>query len=287
MAVHDDDPASILSVYEQRARVFETPCGDGSMVWHAWGSGPPLVLAHGSHGSWSHWIRNIDALAAHHTIWVPDLPGFGASADPPQPANDAVSAVLAAGIRELIAPQLPLDAVGFSYGGVALAFMAGSHPGLVRRLVLIGTGGLGTPVGEVKLQGVRGLDGAARAAVNRSNLLGLMLHAAESVDPLALHLQAVNGRRGRLNVSAMVLPDKLVGALGRVRVPVHAIWGEFDRPHPDPPAQEAVLRRFNPDMEFRVIPGAGHWAMYERPEAFNAALLAILDRECPGADRDG
>ena len=37
-----------------------------------------------------------------------------------------------------------------------------------------------------------------------------------------------------------------------------------------------MLRRYQPDMDFRTIADAGHWAMYERPEAFNAALLDIL-----------
>jgi pimeloyl-ACP methyl ester carboxylesterase len=29
-------------------------------------------------------------------------------------------------------------------------------------------------------------------------------------------------------------------------------------------------------MDFRVIEGAGHWAMYERPDALNRALLDML-----------
>jgi hypothetical protein len=41
------------------ARMFETPCGDGDMVWHVWGDGPPLVLFHGGYGSWTHWIRKV------------------------------------------------------------------------------------------------------------------------------------------------------------------------------------------------------------------------------------
>ena len=40
---------------------LETPCGNGKMVWRHWGKGPPLVLLHGGFGSWTHWIRNIEA----------------------------------------------------------------------------------------------------------------------------------------------------------------------------------------------------------------------------------
>ena len=59
----DAEPPAIVADFECRARRFETPCGNGSLVWRTWGSGPPVLLAHGGHGAWSHWIRNIDALA--------------------------------------------------------------------------------------------------------------------------------------------------------------------------------------------------------------------------------
>jgi pimeloyl-ACP methyl ester carboxylesterase len=42
--------------------------------------------------------------------------------------------------------------------------------------------------------------------------------------------------------------------------------------------QEAALRRFQPELDFRVIPGAGHWAMYEQPEEFNRAVIELLAR---------
>jgi pimeloyl-ACP methyl ester carboxylesterase len=42
--------------------------------------------------------------------------------------------------------------------------------------------------------------------------------------------------------------------------------------------QEAVLRRFQPQLDFRVIRGAGHWAMYERPEEFNRTVIDLLGR---------
>jgi pimeloyl-ACP methyl ester carboxylesterase len=59
-------------------------------------------------------------------------------------------------------------------------------------------------------------------------------------------------------------------------VPFDAIWGEYDRPHPLL-EQEKALRRFRPDMQFRVIPRAGHWCMYENSEAFNQTLIELLD----------
>jgi pimeloyl-ACP methyl ester carboxylesterase len=274
----DSEPAALVAAFEHRATRHETPCGDGVIVWRSWGSGPPVVLAHGSHGAWSHWIRNIDALAAERTVWALDLPGYGESANAPRADHKTISAVIAEGLRRLIADQLPVDIVGFSFGGVAAAYLAACHPELVRRLILVGTGGLDTPVGAVDLRRVRGLEGEARRAALRANLLGLMLHHPGSVDELALHLHITNGAGGRLNPAELVLPDKLLTILPRVSAQLDAIWGDRDRPHPDPALQAEVLRRSHPDLELRVIPEAGHWAMYERPDAFNRALLDLLAR---------
>ena len=248
------------------------------MVWRAWGSGPPVVLAHGSHGAWSHWVRNIEALASARTVWVPDLPCYGESASAPGADHATICAVLADGVRQLLDPQVPPDFVGFSFGGVVSAHFAGRHPDLVRRLILVGTGGLDTPPGDIKLKRIRGLEGAERRAVNRDNLLALMLHDPLSVDDQALQIHALNGSRARLDPIPLVLPDKLLEALPRITVQVDAVWGEHDRPHPNPAVQEAVLRRFYPALDFRVIPGAGHWAMYEQPAKFNRVLLDLLER---------
>jgi pimeloyl-ACP methyl ester carboxylesterase len=273
----DADPTTVLADFERRARRYETPCGEGSVVWRRWGNGPPLLLAHGAHGAWSHWIRNIDALATERTVWAPDLPGFGESALPPRLDHAAFADALALGLRQL-APGPPLDVLGFSSGGVLAAHLAALHPDMVQRLILVDAGGLATPQGAVATRPLRGLDADARQAAVRANLLVIMLHHPASVDEMALHLQAVNGPRARLIPTALVLPDKLLEVLPRVSAQVDAIWGEFDRPHPDPALQEAALRRVKPDLDFRVIEGAGHWAMYERAAAFNRTALDLLQR---------
>ncbi|TGD76139.1 alpha/beta hydrolase [Mangrovimicrobium sediminis] len=273
------DPQALVADFERRAQRAETPCGDGAMVWRRWGQGPPLLLAHGAQGSWTHWIRNIEALAAHYSVWAVDLPGYGDSALPAEPTHRAISAALDAGLRQLLGAPRPLKVVGFSFGGVACAHLAAYYPEWVGQLLLVGTGGLDTPRGEVELRGMRGLDDDARREVNRHNLLQLMLHHPPSVDELALYLQAKNGAASRLNPIDLVLPDKLLRILPSIAAPVDAIWGEHDRPHPDPAAQEAVLRAQFPALRFRVIADAGHWAMYERPAAFDAVLAGLLDEK--------
>lgn len=270
------NPAALVARIAGRAERFEIPGGDGTTVWRRWGSGPPVVLGHGAQGDWSHFIRNIDALANDRTVWAVDLPGFGESAMPGAETHEAISAALAAGLMELPGLDGPVDLVGFSLGAAVFSYLAALHPELIRRLVIVGPGGLDTPTGHVNLRSVKGLEGEERVEAQRHNLLGLLLHNRESADDLAVHLLEENSRRSRILPMKLVLPDKIAKILPQLHCQVDAIWGEFDRPSPNPTVQEAALRRFQPNCEFRTIPDAGHWVMYERPEAFNRTLLEIL-----------
>jgi len=271
------DPAAIVADFEARARRLETPCGDGTMVWRIWGEGEPLVLGHGAQGAWSHWISNIDVLAQTRMVIAADLPGHGDSAMPPEQDHASISAAMAEGLRRIVPDARPVTLAGFSFSGVAFSYLAALHPDVVKRVILIGCGGLDTPLGHVDLKPARGLKGDERKAVLKSNLLGLMLYAPEAADDLAIHLLEKNARAARLSVAAeLVIPDMLVKVLPRVKQPVDAIWGDHDRPHPDPEVQEEVIRRSHPAADFRIIADAGHWAMYEQAKAFNATLLDML-----------
>lgn len=270
-----ETPAEVTRL-ESLARRVETPCGDGVMVWRIWGEGKPIVLGHGAQGSWHHWLRNIEALSSERMVIAADLPGHGDSAEPETPGQVGISRALAAGLKEILGDRLPVDLVGFSFSGIAFTFLAALHPEVAKRVILVGCGGLDTPHGHVDLKSARGLKGDERRAVLKHNLLNLMLHHEESADDFALWQLEVNARRSKIDVPPIVLPDKLSFILRDVTVPVDAIWGEFDGPHPDPAVQEEVLRRFKPDADFRVIEGAGHWAMYERADQFNATLLDML-----------
>ena len=67
----------------------EAPEG-GKMMWHVWGEGsgkPTLLLFHGGSGSWIHWIRNVQPLSQHFTVYAADMPGLGDS-DPPDDVRD-------------------------------------------------------------------------------------------------------------------------------------------------------------------------------------------------------
>jgi pimeloyl-ACP methyl ester carboxylesterase len=272
-----DLPPEALRVLALAQR-HATPCGDGELVWHAWGkdAGEPLVLLHGGSGSWTHWIRNVEALAATgRRVVVPDLPGFGDSARPPQGQDaDAVAPAVAQALPALVGEQ-PVDVVGFSFGGLCGALMAASHPQRVRRLVLVGAPGLGLRDRRLPLTSWRDQPTVeGRLAAHRNNLAALMLHG--EVDELAVALQAANVPRDRMQRRKLAMTDILARTLPTLQCRVDAIYGEQDALYRDVlPALGTKLSEARV-REFLLVPGAGHWLPYEDAPAFHAALGRLL-----------
>ncbi|MSQ73790.1 MAG: alpha/beta fold hydrolase [Betaproteobacteria bacterium] len=248
------------------------------MVWRHWGSGRPLVLLHGGGGSWTHWVRNIDALAATRSVWVPDLPGFGESALPSGETDaDALTAIVERSARHAFGSE-PCDMVGFSFGGMVAGFIAAEFPERIRRLILVGAPGMGlSSESAVALVSWRKLtDPAERDAAHRRNLRALMLHHDVSVDAFSLSLQMNNTARDRHRGRKLAFTDALAKALKQVRCPVHGIWGQEDVLYR---SRHAQLRTVFTSPDFRglaFIPDAGHWVQYERAGAFNEMLLGLL-----------
>ena len=263
-----------------QARRIETPCCDGVIAWGVWGVGAPGVLLQGGSGRWTHGLRNTPALgAAGRMAVVPDLPGFGESARPPDGGDaDAVVAPLADGLQALFGDK-PLDGVAFSFGSLVAVLMGAQQPQRFSRLVLVGA-----PV--VPLQQGRGValkpwsrssTAEQRAQVHRQNLAAIMLHRPTSIDDLAVRLQAVNVPRDRMRHRRLVTTTAFADAFVQLRCPVAAIYGGQDvLMRGIWPQVEQTLRRHPLFAGLTVVPQAGHWVQYEDAEPFNAAMLAAL-----------
>ena len=284
-ATDPESPAEIQRLLARATRL-ETPCGDGAMVWHVWQpvrptGRPPVVLLHGGSGSWTHWLRNIDALlAAGRQVYAADLPGFGDSALPasgsdadvlPEPVEQGLQLLLGGAACELVA---------FSFGGMVAGFIAAQFPARAQRLVLVGAPGLGVASrNTITLTRWRHLsDPVEREAVHRQNMAALMLYRPESITALALRLHSDNTLRDRMKGRHLAYSDVLAQTLADVRCPVHAIYGREDALYRQ--RQDALPLAFNAAQDFRGlqwIEGAGHWVQFEQPTAFDAALAAVLD----------
>lgn len=257
-----------------------TPCGSGRLVWRAWGCGRPLVLLHGATGSWTHWIRNVAALGERFRVLVPDLPGYGDSDAPPDPPTaDTVADVVSAGLDLVVPPPAVVDLAGFSFGGIIGGLIAARQGTRIGTLVLLGSNGMALSRGHLPplRRLAPGLTDEAERAVHRANLAALMFGDPARVDDLAVHVQVENARRSRFRSTGIPESDVLLRALPAVRARLAAVWGgrdAFTVPHLE--ERRRTLAAFQPDVDFRVIPDAGHWAPYEADHAVNEALIEIL-----------
>ncbi|CAN7595174.1 alpha/beta fold hydrolase [Acidovorax sp. LjRoot117] len=245
----------------------------GRVVWRMLGAGRPLVMLHGGHGSWLHWARNIEALAAQRSVWVPDMPGYGESDAPADATLASLLQRLGGSLDRLLGPQTPIDLAGFSFGGLVAAHLAAVRSG-VDRLALLGAAGHGgarrpsAPL--IAWRDVVG-DAAALRHVMRHNLLAHMLHEPDNVDALALRIQTDACLHTRFRSKSISRAGGLQALLGRVRGTVRMAWGAHDSTA-TPEVLAPQLAACHPNVGCVIVPSAGHWVQYESAPAVNAML---------------
>lgn len=265
-----------------RATRHYTHADDGKLAWYQWGDAdaslPPLVLVPGGFGSWRHFALNVDELGKHYPTYVVELAGLGDS-DPMTREHSAenIASLVAEGIVELFGAAAGIHLAGFSFGGIMSGIIAANSPELVGSLSIVGSNGLGLTIARVEMsQPRRDMDETTLSDVHRANLGALMIADPARVDALALHLQLETTRRARLRSGTIPHSAVLAQALGRVRCPVHGIWGSEDALALGFLQERIDLFETLKNSDFTIIDGAGHWVMYEQPEAFNKALLTGL-----------
>jgi pimeloyl-ACP methyl ester carboxylesterase len=265
------------SLSRQGSRVF-VPFAGGEVSWRQFGSGQPLVLLHGGHGSWRHWAKNILPLANEHCVWVPDMPGYGDSSNPVEPTLASVVSALKESLEALIGKDAAVNLMGFSFGALVAAHLAFELKS-VPKLALIGAAGHGgarrpsstlQPWRDIPLN-----DSNALVKVMQHNLAALMLHSPQSVDAMALdiHMQAcLKTKFYSKHISrATGLADALLKHQGSQLL----LWGEHDvTAHPVEHMKSMPVDRTR--CQLSLVPGAGHWAQYEQAAWINTHVLDWL-----------
>ena len=273
------NPQQITAEIEAGAKMIRTRCGEGELVWRCWGGGDPVVLLHGGYGSWLHWVHNVQSLSQDFAVIVPDMPGFGDSASPPEPHTPmSIAAVLAAGLDALLGPRTRYNLVGFSFGGTVAGELALLRQFNVQQLVIVGTAALAPPGGR-RPEPLQWRNGQDPEAIHRENLRRLMIFDPGRIDELAVHIQTLNTEKARIGSRRYRSDRLLIYALPQLKMPRAGLWGREDamgRHGLD--AIAAHIRASAPSSPFEVIPAAGHWVSFEQPEQFNQRLLNILSR---------
>jgi len=258
----------------------------GGLRWHVQvrGSGPVLLLLHGT-GSATHSWRDIaPRLAARFTVVAPDLPGHGFSSALARERTglpgmaDAVSALLR---------TLGLDArfvAGHSAGAAISAQLALAPGSSIRRLAWINPallpfdgwpGLLFAPLARWMARRPLVARLAAWHAQDARPVRRLIAGTGSTLDERGVELyRRLVSRPGHVAGALAMMAGwdlaPLLEALPRLDLPVLILVGEGDLTVP--PAQADTVAARLPQARLQRLPGLGHLAHEERPEEIAAAL---------------
>jgi pimeloyl-ACP methyl ester carboxylesterase len=263
---------------EEGVHILDRPNDAHFVSWRRFGHGPDLLLLHGGHGSWLHWVRTIEPLAQRYTVWVPDMPGYGASSTPPENTLVSLTEILRVSFARFVSEQTSLVIVGFSFGGLVASQLAVLRSAITH-LVLLGPAGHdGERRPRAELVNWRFAyksgDEAALAAAMRHNLLNQMLHLEANADCLALHVHTQSCLQTRFQSRSISRSKALIPLLNQLDCAVTLVWGEHDVTAEPTKLQERLLAN-RANRNAHILPNAGHWVQYEAANQVNALLLAL------------
>ncbi len=258
----------------------------GGVRWHVqvMGSGPVLLLVHGTGAATHSWRDLAPLLAASFTVVAPDLPGHGFSR---MPATDrmslpGMSAALAALLRSLaVAPAM---AAGHSAGAAILARMC--LDGAIAPAALLSLNGaflppsggvaqLFSPMARLMARVPIVPQVFAWHVADRRVVENLMRGTGSSIDGRGMDQYARLMRRPGHAAAALAMMANwdlrpLERDLPRLRPKLLLVVGGNDRSIP-PDASRRVAARV-PGASVVALPGLGHLAHEEDPQAVSEIM---------------
>lgn len=240
----------------ERGRV---PVAGASLFYASFGAGEPVILLHSGAGNSEHWANQIPALAARFRVIVLDSRGHGRSTrdDRPYGYHRMAEDVLA------LMDQLRLrraSLVGWSDGGIIALDLAIHHPERVKGLFAFGA--------NYDLSGVRGGGGP------HATFASYFDKCAADYRRLSPTPRGYDAFVEALRKMWVSQPDFKPEQLARIEAPTVVADGEHDEIIR--PVHVRVLASLIPGARLLLIPKSSHFAPWQQPEAFNAALLEFL-----------
>lgn len=258
---------------------------DGLVAVHVLGSGPPIVLTHGT-PSWSYLWRDIAGeLATEHTVYLWDLLGYGDSeAEDGSPPSVALHArTLAALVKhwDLTNPVL----VGHDIGGATVlrAHLLEGAP--AARIALLDAAVLDswvTPVAEHMrrhLDAYRTMPAGVFGELIAAHLR-TATHAPLPAETTKAYLDRYAGAEGQRRWLTHVEhfdrrdTEPVQRRLTELTVPVRVLWGEHDQWLPVETGRR--LAEAIPTATFTMVAAAGHFLTEDQP----AEITRLLAEFC-------
>ncbi len=249
--------------------------------------GVPVVFLHHLTAVLEDWDpRVVDGLAARHQVIVFDNRGVGGSGGSTpktveEMARDAVAFIGALGLSKV-------DLLGFSLGGFVSQVIAQQQPGLVRKIILAGTGPAGgegiVNVGAV-LQDAFGKAGATNKHPKHFLFFTQTSNGQAAADEFLRHLKErtkdLDAPVSNETVQAQLAAIHAWGQgdatkLGTVQHPVLVVNGDDDVMVP--PLNSFELARRLPNAQLSIFPDAGHGGIFQHHATFVQQAIAFLQQ---------
>jgi 3-oxoadipate enol-lactonase len=231
------------------------------------------------------WDPQLVALADGYRCVAWDQPGYGLSPAPSSPLTFPLLADAVAGFIDALG-AVDAHVVGLSMGGQVAMHTALRHPARVRSLALLDTSpafGLdGTDPEEWKRLRLDSLDAGETPTSIAEPVLRSIMAPGVSAGAVAAAVSSMERiSAAGLRAAIELLPSHDVQErLGELRVPTLVLVGEHDEE--TPLSYATLIADGIPGARLEIIPGSGHIANLEAPEAVNAALRRHLDATSAG-----
>ncbi|MGB7287886.1 MAG: alpha/beta hydrolase [Salaquimonas sp.] len=248
----------------------------GSIVFEREGKGFPLVFVHGYLAGSGIWQEQLAYLKNRFDVILPNMPGFGLSAEMHAPntivgfAEKILSDLLDIGINTF-------HLVGHSMGGMVVQTMAALAPERVQHLVCYGTG----PVGVLpnRFETIE----ASRQRLTHDGLEKTVKRIAATWfrdgENAPGYQQCVDlGMQATMQAALASLEawETWDGSdqLKQIKAPSLVVWGDSDRSYGW--SQPEALWRGISGCSLAVVPGCAHNVHLEKPKLFNVILGDFL-----------
>lgn len=243
-------------------------------VWEK-GAGAAIVVLPGFGGA-ARWSAFMDRLAVKRRVIVPSLPGFPGGGRAHERLDSQLDWILAARdvVIAAVGPETrSFDLMGISVGGALAAEVAALWPALIRRLVLAAPYGVfDAEAPSFDIFAVKPGTGGDYLCADPKTYAAHIV-APDGVDALEWDIMMVRANEAAARILWPLGDTGLVKRLGRIMAPTLIAWGETDRVMPRSYA-DRFAAAIGGKTTLATIPGAGHLADLDAPDALADAVLA-------------